>query len=348
MEIPPFTGSRLWTDWGWTPISDALVCVALVGYLVGVVLVRRGGARWSVLRTGCFLAGLAVLVVSLDSAIDPYSRVLFWMHMVRHLLLITVVPALLVLGHPLDLLNSTGPRGRRLVAALRANPLVALLTHPLIAFVIYGVVLVCTHLTGFMNAMPTHHWLHPFEQALYVVSGYLFLQPLLAREPIRWNPPYPARFGLLLISMVIDAFVGLTLMLTPHDPFPALAAMRSGWGPSPVDDLHIGGALMWAGGDGLMAIAAFLLIAEWVNDKDRQDDMGVFLEGARRGALAGIGGDLDTQSTIHDSVDVDDDDEVLLAYNRMLAALDERSGSARTTSRPSSAADHSSGPSRPA
>lgn len=326
MRIPPFTGSGLLSSWSFTPISDALVLVALAGYLLGVALVRRAGGSWSWLRTGCFLSGLAVLAVTLDSGIDRYSHVLFWMHMIEHLLLITVVPALLVLGHPLDLLRSTGPRGQRVVTALRANPVLALMTHPLVAFVVYGAVLVGTHLTGFMQAMPTHPWLHPFEQALYVTAGYLFLQPLLAKEPIRWDPPYPARFGLLLVSMAIDAFVGVTLMLTPHDPFPALAAMRTGWGPTAVADLHIGGALMWAGGDGLMSIAAFLLAAQWINDKNQRNDMGAFLEGARRDALAGISDDTDTQAAIRTSADVDADEEVLRAYNRMLAALNERSG----------------------
>ncbi|WUV55407.1 cytochrome c oxidase assembly protein [Amycolatopsis sp. NBC_01480] len=76
--------------------------------------------------------------------------------MAQHLLLITVIPALIVLGQPLELLRRTSPpRHRRALSALRRNGLLAVLTHPLVALAVYAVVLVGTHLTPFMQVMLT-------------------------------------------------------------------------------------------------------------------------------------------------------------------------------------------------
>jgi cytochrome c oxidase assembly factor CtaG len=36
------------------------------------------------------------------------------------------------------------------------------------------------------------------------------------------------------------------------------------WGPSILADLHLGGAIMWIGGDGLMLLWVAPLVARWV------------------------------------------------------------------------------------
>jgi putative copper resistance protein D len=207
-----------------------------------------------------------------------------------------------------------------------------------------------THLTGYMQAMTQHMWLHSLEVALYLGSGYLFLLTLLVHEPIRWDPPYPARLGLLFVSMIVDAGVGIALMMADTDPFPGFAAMRDGWGPAALDDIHIGGAVMWVGGDGLMMAAIILLAARWITDTERQNDMGRILESIRRNTMAGLLGDEDADSdgsgersgagsggdgpagaragsgdaaVIRASANVDEDERAFQAYNRMLARLAE-------------------------
>jgi putative copper resistance protein D len=260
--------------------------------------------------------------------------------MIQHLLLITVVPVLLVLGHPIRLLDGCGPFGSRAVAALRRSRIVSLVSNPVVALALYTAVLVGTHLTGYMQAMTQHMALHSVEVALYLVSGYLFLLPLLVHEPIRWNPPYPARLGLLFVSMVVDAGVGIALMMADTDPFPGFAAMRHGWGPAALDDIHTGGAVMWVAGDGLMMTAIIALAARWITDTERQNDMGRLLESVRRHTLVGAAFDSDGSSEVDPDggddgsggrasgagarpVDIDEDERVFLAYNRMLARLAE-------------------------
>ena len=66
---------------------------------------RRHPARpWPLYRTALFLGGLAVVVIATQSGIGSYDDVLFWDHMVQHLLLLMVAPPLLVVGQPATLL----------------------------------------------------------------------------------------------------------------------------------------------------------------------------------------------------------------------------------------------------
>lgn len=294
-------------EWQLSPVSDALVLLAAVGYLSAMRRrARRSVPVWPRRRTAAFLCGLLVIVVALDSAVGVRSMEHAAAHMVQHLVLITVAPTLLALGHPLTLALESSPNGQEVVELLRHNRFIGGLTHPLVAAGLYAAVLVGTHLTGFMPLMAAHPWLHDLEEVLYLASGYLFAVPLLAREPVRWQPPYVARFGLVLMSMTVDTFVGIVLMMTP--------------GP---EDLRLAGALMWFAGDGLMMAVALVIAAQWVADPDRSHDLGAYLDAARRSALASYAapGNVDA---ITESAELDEDDTARLAYNRMLADLARR------------------------
>jgi putative membrane protein len=73
---------------------------------------------------------------------------LFWIHMIQHVLLCMVVPPLLILGRPLGLLRTAGPAQPRRAAepALRSRT-VSALTFPAAGLAVYAAVITGTHLT---------------------------------------------------------------------------------------------------------------------------------------------------------------------------------------------------------
>jgi putative copper resistance protein D len=275
-------------------------------------------------RVGSFVAGLALLVVTVSSAVDTYAMALFWDHMVEHLMLIMVVPALLVLGHPLTVLRAaaaTRGRGEAVDRVLRSAP-VAVLTHPVVGMVVYGAVIIATHLTSFMDRMVVHPWLMDAEQWLYLVSGYLFLLPLIGNEPIRWKLPHLGRVMLILLAMTPDTVVGIVLMQANHDPFPVMEGAHPMWAMDPLRDVTTAGGLMWAGGDGLMMLMGIGIVIAMLVDPARDAMLGPRLENVRRRTLAGNVARADASAPgFADDVDVDEDDAVLDAYNRMLGRL---------------------------
>src|SRR5690348_809806 len=220
--LPPFGWGPLLDDWKFVPGWTVFALALLVGYLaLHTAARRRGGTPVPPWRFGCFVTGLVLLVATVSSAIDSYAMAAFWVHMVEHLMLIMVVPAFLVAGHPLTVLRAgVRPEHRaRVDAVLQSGP-VAVLTHPAVGMLAYAAVIIATHLTSFMDQMVLHPWLMPTEQALYVAAGWLMLVTLIGDEPIRWHLPYLMRFVLVLVGMVPDAVVGIVLMQTTKVPDP--------------------------------------------------------------------------------------------------------------------------------
>ncbi len=73
-------------------------------YATGV-LEQRDPPSITTAQTWCFLGGLIVAFLALQSPIDTFSDNSFWVHMIQHILLISVVPPLLLLGTPGGLLR---------------------------------------------------------------------------------------------------------------------------------------------------------------------------------------------------------------------------------------------------
>jgi len=333
MALPPFSWPDLLTKWQFAPVVTVFVLVAAGLYLWGVVRVRRRhpARPWLWWRTALFFGGLAVVVIATESGIGRYDDVLFWVHMIQHLLLIMVAPPLLVVGQPGTLLlhASRNPVHTWAKKAFRSR-LVSALTWPPFAAALYLITIVGTHLTSFMNLVLTNETVHDGEHVLYLVAGYLYFLPLLGREPIRWRVSYPSRIFLLFIAMPVDAFTGLILGSEGTNPFPALAQQRPSWAPSAITDVHTGGAVMWVGGAGIMFLLVMAVFFAWSRVARNDGGLG-WLETARRANFATLvsshreAGPAGTAApppvTISDRDRVDEDDEHLAAYNEFLARI---------------------------
>jgi putative copper resistance protein D len=337
--LPPLTVTEAVSRWQFAPVVTGLVVVAAGLYLWGVLRVRRRhpARPWPWWRTASFLGGLGVVVIATESGVGSYDDVLFWDHMVQHLLLLMVAPPLLVVGQPATLLlhasrNPLHTWGKKL---LRSR-VVTLITWPPFGVALYTATVVGTHLTGFMNLVLANDAAHQAEHALYLAAGYLYFLPLIGREPIRWRVSYPSRIFLLFVAMPVDAFTGVALGSEHGTPFPSLAQARPAWAPSPIDDVHIGGAVMWVGGAGIMFVLILTVFFAWSRETRADGGLG-WLEAARRTNFAALVGSHPEASapeqsaarqaaTGRDSENVDDD-EHLAAYNAFLARINKQQDS---------------------
>ena len=84
---------------GWS-IGPSLLYVGFAGLLYWLGGLSRRRRADDGVRTAAFVAGLVTIVVALDSPIDRYAEQLFWIHMLQHVLLLTVAPPLILLGRP--------------------------------------------------------------------------------------------------------------------------------------------------------------------------------------------------------------------------------------------------------
>jgi cytochrome c oxidase assembly factor CtaG len=204
----------------------------------------------------------------------------------------------------------------------------------------YAAAITATHLTGLANQVETNQTLHDAEHALFLVVGYLFFLPIIGREPIRWRLSYPVRFIILVLVMPVDTFTGLVLGYgtagTPGIP----QGPRPAWAPSPVQDLHAGGAVMWIAGDAIMFGLMMLVFLAWSMDERAGTSGRGWFEAARRASMASLvashppprtaseaagpaGSAQAPQEPVWDGRGGIDDDEHLAAYNAFLARLNE-------------------------
>jgi cytochrome c oxidase assembly factor CtaG len=317
--LPPFGWQAAVTQWQSAPAVSCAVAVAAVLYCWGAIRVaRRHPARpWPAWRTACFLGGLAIIVVALQSGVGSYDDVLFWDHMVQHLMLIMIAPPLLILGEPITLLlhASRNPVHTWVKRAVRSR-LASFLTWPVFGFAAYTAAVLGAHLTSWATLIDQNAVAHESEHLLFILAGYLFFLPVLGREPIRWRLSYPVRLGLLALIMPVDTFTGVVLGYAGASAPGAPQGPRPAWAPTPVADLHAGGAVMWVGGAAVMFALIMLLFGMWATDPRRSVASKGWLEAARRSAVPAAAGEGAARG-------IDDDDEHLAAYNAYLARLNQ-------------------------
>jgi putative copper resistance protein D len=280
---PAFRWTHLW-QWhlGWVPC--VLLLVALAAYLAGVARLPS----WSVARTVCFVAGITATFLATQSVLGVYDMVLFSDHMVQHLALIMVAAPLFAASAPLDLASAAlRGRAKQAVDGFIDGPVGGVVLHPAFGFLCYAAFIPATHLSGIMNLDMEHLWLHHLEQVAFLVVGYLFFRHVfgIERGPVQLHPGL--RLVFLMVAVPVDTFTGLALDMTSHNPFPVYDVVHRPWGPTVLADVHLGGAIMWIGGDFLMLLAMIPATVLWVRYEDQKTkELDTRLDAERAAAAA--------------------------------------------------------------
>ncbi len=234
--------------------------------LVGAGLLYSWAARraphWPRRTALMFLLGLFVTFVATQSIIGHFDMEYFSDHMVQHLMLIMVAAPLFALSRPLDLAYDAGSAA---VRRFLDGGVMKAVTHPLFGFALYFVFIPVTHLTGLFNLMMEHEWVHHVEQIGFLVVGYLFFRAAFGLE--RGFTLHPGlRLVYVMAAVPVDTFTGLALDMSTRVPYPmyAMSGPVGSTNATILSDIHLGGAIMWIGGDALMLLACIPIAVSWV------------------------------------------------------------------------------------
>jgi cytochrome c oxidase assembly factor CtaG len=251
-QAPPLLSLPL-RSWQLAPALEAAAAVYMLLYAWAAARVRA----WPAWRTACFLGGVCVVLVALQSGIGTYDDRLLSAHMVEHMLLLLPAPALLLLGRPLTLaLRSVPAARRRRLALLLARLRTPMRPAPAIAA--FSLIVLATHLRAFYDATLAHPLLHDAEHAAYLIAGLLLFAPLLDADP-----GAPRRLGgigrlvYMLAATPAMALVGAYLSEATHVVYSPYRRATAALGGSALRDQHDAGAIMWVGG-GLVLVAVGL------------------------------------------------------------------------------------------
>jgi cytochrome c oxidase assembly factor CtaG len=208
-------------------------------------------------RRGAFLlAGWLVVGVALSPPLDAAADDSLPVHMLQHMLLLTVAPPLLVLGEPIrvafDLLPPGGARG--LSRALRWRPL-ELLLNPLVALAVFALVVLGTHLPRLYDAALENEALHALEHGAYLFAGIVFWAAALGADPGARPLTPVAVVGLLSAAMVPMLAIGVALDTASSVVYAPYAA--SAGSAAALAEQNPGATVMWAGDLPFMAAIVF-------------------------------------------------------------------------------------------
>ena len=104
--------------------------------------------------------------------------------------------------------------------------------NPIVAFILYAVVIPISHLTIWYNYTLTQESVHNAEHLIFLLVGYLFWRQIFGNDP-NANRLHPAlQFFYLFMAIPIDTFTGVSLAGATHELFPAYFATHRAWGPS--------------------------------------------------------------------------------------------------------------------
>jgi len=211
------------------------------------------------------MLGLAVLWVALASPLDSFADVLLSTHMVQHLLLMSVIPPLLLLGWPVV------PLLRGLPAWILTpvlGPLLRLpvlrrlwrwLISPLVAWMVMNMVFISWHVPAAYDfALEHEHW-HEFEHVCFLASSLAFWWCIVR--------PWPTRrrrnsWGLLLYLLSADlanTAVSAFLAFCDWPVYGYYVTHPNPFDVAPLSDQILGAVIMWVGGS-----FVFLAPATWI------------------------------------------------------------------------------------
>jgi putative membrane protein len=254
---------------GWHPHYDVWALVLLLAAGYAAALLRWGpqhvspGERPATRgQMASFLVGVATLWVAADWPVHELAEErLLSVHMVQHLLMSLVAPALLLAGTPGWLLRSL-LRPRWLLAVVRQ------LARPVPALLIFNAWIAISHWPALVELSLRSEAMHFGVHAVLVGTALLMWMPVLS--PIVEIPRlrYPGQMLYLFAQSIVPTVPAsfLTFADSPLYPFYGLAGQL--FGIDAVTDQRIGGLIMKLLGGLILWGFIAVLFFRWHRDEE--------------------------------------------------------------------------------
>jgi putative membrane protein len=249
------------TDWNFDPAVILALVLLLGGYfaLIGPLRTRLGEPGLPARRAAAFVAGWALLALTLLSPLDTLGRnYLFTAHALQVLIITTAVAPLLMAGIPEWVVWRALPL-RALRDATRS------IFFPLLAVLLFNGLVLLWHIPPLLDASLRNLALHNLSNLSFLIAGVVTWWPLLTPldRHTRLASPYQI-FYVAAESLPLDIF-GIFLMFTSALLYTAYASAPRLFGLSPLVDQQIAGGLLVIPGNLVDLIFMSVAFFGWIN-----------------------------------------------------------------------------------
>jgi cytochrome c oxidase assembly factor CtaG len=263
--------------------SQALLAIIIaftaVVYLRGWLCLRSTSLSvipaW---RVSSFLLGMSLIWTVVASPLAALDHELLTVHMLQHLLLMTIAPPLIWLGAPLLPFLHGLPRHfvqaviDPLCRSARAQRLGRALTEPAFCWLAAAAALVGWHVpTVFTLALQSEMW-HLVEQVSFIGTGLLFWWPVVQPWPSasKW-PELSTILYLFLATLPCDILSGF-LVFCDRVVYAMYFTSSHPFGLSALEDQQCAGALMWTCVTVVYLVAGAILTAKSLSPLSFRED----------------------------------------------------------------------------
>jgi cytochrome c oxidase assembly factor CtaG len=239
-----------WGSWSFNPIIALALVAAVVTY---TRMYRRASEKAATPPNAGhwvpYALGIVALVVALFSPLDTIGdRYLLSAHMMQHVLLTDIAPALLIIGLRSPILPLGLSRNALLAVApgrrSATNRFFATATSPWVALPLWAVATWVWAIPAVFDYTSTHTLLHVFEHMTLFYTGlalwWLIVDPL----PGARQRPNGQRLALLGFTRLASAAVCVPLTWLTTTEYPLYAGAARGYGLSAIADQRLAGASM--------------------------------------------------------------------------------------------------------
>jgi len=220
---------------------------------------RPQRARQRRLRSACFYAGLAVVLLAVESPIDYWADDYFFVHMIQHLLLMFAAPTLIVAGAPWQPLLAGLPARlgraatRSVLAGGWSRPLRAasgFLLRPWVSVALFNAVMIAWHVPALFdvaeNNQAVHIWL---MHGSFLAAGLLFWLQYIPSPPFRRRMPLTSRVAALFATNLVMIMLAMSLSIFTSTSVYRVYNHLPGVTLPPFADQQIGASILWVCGD---------------------------------------------------------------------------------------------------
>ena len=244
------------------PHWDVYLVIAFlaVGYYFGMPRLAaryapQGEAAVTTRQKWLFGVGLvAWVVVSTWPFHDIAEKSLFTFHMIEHMTLAWVVPPLLLMGSPWWL--------TRLLVRPIMGPL-RFFTRPLIALIVFNVVLAAIHAPRAVELMVTNDSFHFVAHFVLMATAFLLWWPVLGPIPDIPKLPAMAAIGYLFANGLVPTIPASFLTFATDSVYPVYDGFPRLWGLDVITDQTIAGLVMKIGGGLLLWGVMITIYFRW-------------------------------------------------------------------------------------
>jgi putative membrane protein len=237
------------------PLPLVVCGTAAVLYALG----RRGRVRpW---REASFYAGVVLAFVVLQRPFDDWADSRLSLHMTQHVVLMTAMPPLVVLGRPWPRMwLRFSLRARRAVGGgLSRSPTfrygARFLKRPGVALAVQSALVGVWHVPQLYDAAARNEWIHVLEHVSFVLPALVFWGALLDAPPVRARIDHLHRAVWFTAAMIPGWVLAIVLAFASAPIYTAYPSLT---------DQQLAAGVMWVPGSLTYFVAAIAAFYRWL------------------------------------------------------------------------------------